>query len=1212
MIEDSNPTPLKDPAAQDPEGVLARVLEDLVSNAPYRKTAPQDQAGGFTSPGAGSCPDIGDWLRLAGHALPGGDLPGSELSSSKREHLLTHAALCTGCLNRLRESQGILSEETTPEEEAGLKQLASTTPQWQHRLALELAQTPSGGEQARPAFRFAWAVGAGLAAALVLSAIGTFWWRSANAPEKLLAEAYAQSRTSELRMPGAAFAPVKPESHLRGGATDREPAPLLSARAAIERKLEKTPSDPHWLQMEARAQLLEEQYDGAIDIFDRLLAAGPVTASLLRDDGMAYYLRGTATGSENDRATALENLRRADELAPSDPVILFNEAIVMEDRGQVMSAVETWNRFLKFERDPQWQEEGRQRLEALEAKLNRVKTHESRMQQHLATPQAMRALAADPATLAGIDEEFSTTLLPRLLEAAYPLPGDRSRGSPCDDTCAAARTLLDALATSLQRNHQDLWLKEFLPSVSSPISTDYMSAAHALGQAIDAQTRGDYAAAQSASIESRDLLRQLGNAAGADRAEVERAYALQRSFTFAKCHEAIESIDAGIRGFSWIEAQAVSLDAGCDTSQGTAAANNPRFVRALRLAQKYRYGLLELRARNMLAGNAVESGNNEASWSMLLETLRMFYSGDYPAIRAATTMGGLASLEESTPRSHLDLLINREALWLFSLTNDLAHIAEQRTSLVRAASRAGSLQEAQNQLAYAKDDLTQGPHRVIGFQAESEIWMAELYISRRDLQEANAMLDDARNHMAGEDNPVQLRSYAVARGELELALQHPQAAESILRAVILRQENEAAGAGAQNTVFAREDRDLYATLAGVWLQEGRPDLEILALWERYRLRILGLPVKACSGGHLDCLKTQLASIFDRWRQSKARETLVGQIVLRDRVLLYQFDGQRLIWSQQPIHREELLADAASLERVASSPATSQISVDAAARRVGDILFAASQVSLSPDRTLAIESDPLLGNLPWAAVETAEGSIGLRLNLEESPSLLLDRDDAKKDGRTLTATRPLIVGASMTADGSPLLPEALEEARRVAGESPNPNLLVGNEATEAHVAALMRSASILHFAGHAAQFDGATRLLLAPSGWAADKPYLDSALFLKNPPRAARLVVFSACSSGKREEGWDHGMGDIVDTLASLGVPEVVATRWQIDSASAVPLMDVFYRGLANRLAVPQALTAARQSLARDVRYRHPYYWAAYYASGVGTTDLHEVFHGSSN
>jgi CHAT domain-containing protein len=89
------------------------------------------------------------------------------------------------------------------------------------------------------------------------------------------------------------------------------------------------------------------------------------------------------------------------------------------------------------------------------------------------------------------------------------------------------------------------------------------------------------------------------------------------------------------------------------------------------------------------------------------------------------------------------------------------------------------------------------------------------------------------------------------------------------------------------------------------------------------------------------------------------------------------------------------------------------------------------------------------------------------------------------------------------------------------------------------------------------------------------------------------------------------MDEIVGTLAALGVPEVVATRWQIDSSSAVPLMDSFYKGLSQGLTVPRALTAARQSLANDARYRHPYYWAAYYASGTGKSNLAPLFHAGS-
>jgi tetratricopeptide (TPR) repeat protein len=232
-------------------------------------------------------------------------------------------------------------------------------------------------------------MGAGLAASLLIAVGLTSWWRASNNPERMLAEAYTHSRIFDLRMPGAGFAEVTPAMHLRGGSAGREFSRLLDARSRIERHLETAPEDAHWLQLEARSDILEEKFDAAIDILDRSVASGPVTASLLLDDASAYFQRGEATGSENDRATALEYLRRADELAPGDTVVLFNEAVVMEDRGQLMNAVETWNRYLRFERDPRWLEEGRRRLQALEQKLNQLNSHRSLMDRHLAAPQPM-------------------------------------------------------------------------------------------------------------------------------------------------------------------------------------------------------------------------------------------------------------------------------------------------------------------------------------------------------------------------------------------------------------------------------------------------------------------------------------------------------------------------------------------------------------------------------------------------------------------------------------------------------------------------------------------------------------------------------------------------------------------------------------------------------------------------------------------------------
>jgi tetratricopeptide (TPR) repeat protein len=398
----ANTPPMPSP---EPSGdALARALEVMAAQAPFRaagECAPEPPL-----PEAGPCPEIGAWLRLAREeALP-----------DEQSALLTHAALCTACLSRMRECRAIVFGDFSAEQIREFKHLSAATHAWRHRFARKLARTP------RRSVRLQWLLcsgGAVVAALLALAAV--LGWRHANSPEHLLAAAYTEARPFDLRIPGGAFAPVKTPNHVRGEGAGTESAQLLTAHARIERELKQTPTNIYWLQMEARAQLLEQRFDTAIDTLDRLLASGPVTASLLADDGMAYFLRGAATGSENDRATALDTLHRADVLAPNDPVVLFNEAVVMEDRGQVVSAVDTWNRFLRYERDSAWQAEGRRRLSALEEKLNRLKSHRCPMKQHLAMPEAMRALAGDTATLAWIDEALSSIfLLPLLGNLPWP------------------------------------------------------------------------------------------------------------------------------------------------------------------------------------------------------------------------------------------------------------------------------------------------------------------------------------------------------------------------------------------------------------------------------------------------------------------------------------------------------------------------------------------------------------------------------------------------------------------------------------------------------------------------------------------------------------------------------------------------------------------------------------------------------------------------
>lgn len=1151
------------------------------------------RAASSDSAGSASCPDLAVWISLANDALQRREL----------DALLLHCSHCDECLEVLKQSSATLAERFAAENADGVEPVGFPPSLWLHRLAAELATSPRRAPRAVAIRRI---VGWTAAFASVAFAVaGVLVWRSRqSAPERLLALAYAHDRFLDLRIPDAPFAARTAESHARGTGLHPEGSSLLSARAEIARHLENSPSDPYWLALRARADLLDENYDAAIDTLDRLIASGPATPSLLTDEASAYFQRGIATGSENDRATALDSLRRADELAPDDSVVLFNEALVMEDRAQLMNAVETWNRYLKFERDPQWLAEGRRHLADLEEKLNRIKSHQSHMTQDLSSPEAQRALAADAAALAAVDEELSTTLLPDILNVAFPLPADRSRGSPCAPQCAAARQLLSALAASLVEHHRDPWLLQFLPDPHRPVPPAFVNAARQLAGAILADNAGNYLQGMRLSQAGAYGFRRAGNDAGADRAWLEYAYSSQRLGRLRQCSSAARGLVNTDRDFVWIQSNSLTEVGICGEGPGAVAEVNPLYKRANALALEHGYALLAMRVQNQIAGSALEAGDIESTWHTCLQTMQQFYAGDYPAFRGYTILAGLAEAEKSTPRAHLELLLQRELLDLLELTPSQDLIPSQRYDLAIAAIRAGAAEEARQQLAEVRAELAQQHDEpsLRTFLADSEIALASLSVSRNDLPSASQLLDSAQAHMAGTDDESELAAYAAARGQLDLALGHPGDAEPALRHAIQHAEAGGVHRDASDVALARGNRDLYATLAGIWLAEERPGAEILALWERYRLRILGHTVPACRNEDLSCLAPQVKSAWASKAQAHAQ--LIGEILLPDRILDYRSNGTEIVWTQRPVGQEQILSADAALQRIVASPTTSPASVESTARHTGDLLLPDLRGPSTPAATLLIEADTLLGNLPWPAVAGAAGPIGLTFNLQDVPSLLLPH------GRSVASasSKPLIIGASIGAGSSILLPEALDEARAVAAIDPRSSVLLASQATRTAVEQKLASAPLIHFAGHTGEYHQATRLLLAPSGASNDLPFLDADELRRHRPRAARLIVLSACSTGRDEGAWNHGMEDMVDMLAGAGVPEVVATRWDIDSASAVLLMEDFYSNLARDVSVPQSLTRARRDLAQNPRYRHPYFWAGYYASGTATNGLSAVLH----
>jgi len=154
-----------------------------------------------------------------------------------------------------------------------------------------------------------------------------------------------------------------------------------------------------------------------------------------------------------------------------------------------------------------------------------------------------------------------------------------------------------------------------------------------------------------------------------------------------------------------------------------------------------------------------------------------------------------------------------------------------------------------------------------------------------------------------------------------------------------------------------------------------------------------------------------------------------------------------------------------------------------------------------------------------------------------------------------------------------------------------HLLAGNAATVSAVLSQLSGVSIFHFAGHAISSPQQSGLLLFDGVLSADS--------LKQKSLSSmQLAVFSACDT---QNGYDGGLFD-ADSVAGVflraGVPHIVASRWNVDSAATRQFMNLFYRALLSGDAVSDSIHEAQIGLRSTPGMAHPFYWSAFTAFGA--------------
>ncbi|HEY6765127.1 MAG TPA: hypothetical protein VI386_10165, partial [Candidatus Sulfotelmatobacter sp.] len=347
--------------------------------------------------------------------------------------------------------------------------LDSARTDWQRDLAgklgrgVESTRVAQAGSQWWKGFvpwpRPAFVVGA-LAAVAVAGWLGVNMLRTPS-PEQLLAQAYTEHRTLEMRIPGAEYAPMRVERSTGGSSLDKSPA-LLKAEALIGENLKRNPNNPAWLQAKARADLLDGNSESAIKSLQRALETQPDSSQLLTDLASAYFERAEGADRAIDYGNAIESLGKALAKTPDDPVALFNRALVSERMFLYTQAVDDWEHYLRVEPNGGWADDARKRLAALRKRLQQ---HEQSQAEPLMAPSefVIKVDRSEQSTWAPVDARIEDYLdlairewLPTAFSAKRAEAGSRKR--------VTAIEAVDLLAEILSARHNDTWLGDLLNS----------------------------------------------------------------------------------------------------------------------------------------------------------------------------------------------------------------------------------------------------------------------------------------------------------------------------------------------------------------------------------------------------------------------------------------------------------------------------------------------------------------------------------------------------------------------------------------------------------------------------------------------------------------------------------------------------------------------------------------------------------------------------
>ena len=1158
-------------------------------------------------PAKPDCPDPGIWTQIAAGILTEGS-----------DEALSHACECDRCAVLLREVTVDLSSDISSREAAYISGLRSSSSSWQASVAESLAGSakPSSGKGQlrhlhasptgpaatlwlRPLFV--------LGAVLVVCCTLMFWIlqvrRSKSATStvasvsQLLGRVYAQQRPLELRIPDADYGQLDAARAPRFPSDFASPPQMLQAEEAIETGLQNHPRDPAWLDLEARADLLKWHFDAAIQTLETAPSSSPRFIAIDLDLAAAHFERGRYEQSNRSGAAAefnksidlLENVLHSDN---DNLIAIFNLAYVCEQNSDYSCAAENWKKYLQLDPNSSWAGEARDHLKEVTLK-QQGRLHED--QPPLLDEYALAALLSrdDPHAAFVLDraiDEYQTKALtdwlPKLTSVGHQ---------------PAIVAALDGVADVLQRNHQDMLLRDLIKDNGNP---DFSVALEALRTSIIANAAGNESVAITTARTSEDLFRKAKSPSGQLIARFEQAYAAQ---FLARAPECIRLSRASYplaerSGYKWIAIQFSLEDAFCSNIQGNPSRSRLLAQRAAREARASNYSDLYLRATLGIAALEFEAGSPEQAWVVLSDGLNRFWGGEGSPTRGYSFYLLADALAESDQLWRVETVVLGEALQFMPQIRDPLVEAQIRFRAAEALIKTGDAELAQDNIGHAERLLARAPFTPARLheQTTGTIELAQTEIERHSPTRALALLSQIHN-LDRSYEVFDALEYYQAIGSAYWQLHRSQdAMRSFAFAIRICDGGAATLQSPRDRLsWTRSCSGAYHSLA-ILQYRGGAQTEALHTYEQLRAVTMNtLAPDVGLHGHQAAVLSRGVFAASGDRSPNAMTAIVTYLAADDGIVIWVHDRQQLRsrWISAPQSQVRLTAN--QFTRECSDPHSNILDLQRDSTTLYKWLVAPVRQLLHLRKELVIEPDSSLADIPFEALQSPQGDfLGTAFSIVVSPGGRF-RLAALTD-RNLTRDRALLVDPDYSDPNSGFLPldDPHEEIAQIALMLSEPTVLVGASATRRSIEAALPTATIFHYAGHSEMGATGDGLLVrddqnsSPSVMLWNASALSKVVF-----HHCKLAVLSACATANSAQGDWMDRDSLVFSLLSSGVPHVVASRWNVNSAITSTIMQSFYKHLLERNDVPQALQGAEQMIRTDPRTSHPYYWAAFTAFG---------------